>query len=187
MANFEGANSTGVESGNKNESGLNNYIAGKFDSSLTWDDVKWLISLTKLPVVVKGILRADDALKALEVGCKGIMVSNHGARQIDTVPSTIEVLPEIVAAVQGRVPVMLDGGIRLGTDVIKALALGATCVFMGRPAIWGLAINGQAGVEDLLQLLKREIEVGMCIMGTPTVKDITRDLVASESFYSSKL
>lgn len=103
MANFKGANSGGVESGNQNVSGLNQYIAGKFDSSLTWDDVKWLVAFTKLPVVVKGILRADDAMVALEVGCQGIIVSNHGARQIDTVPATVS-----ASIMNYRLPDILD-------------------------------------------------------------------------------
>ncbi|CAN8030326.1 unnamed protein product, partial [Ixodes persulcatus] len=112
-----------------------------FDASLTWDDVKWLKSFTKLPVIIKGILTAEDAIDAVSNGVAAIFVSNHGGRQLDTVTSTIEALPEIIRAVEGRVEVYLDGGIRHGTDVIKALALGAKAVFVGRPALWGLAYN----------------------------------------------
>ena len=206
MANFEGENAGGVVGGKDTSSGINQYVNDRFDRSLTWEDVKWLVGFTKLPVIAKGILRGDDALKAIECGVKGILVSNHGARQVDTTPATvdqnymvpvvekvmsslfqIEALPEIVEAVQGRVPIMFDGGVTLGTDVMKALALGASMVFIGRPALWGLAVDGQAGVEEVLRLLRMEIEISMSICGTPTIKDVTRDLVAHESFYVSKL
>ncbi|KAG0439857.1 hypothetical protein HPB47_016501, partial [Ixodes persulcatus] len=112
-----------------------------FDPSLTWKDVTWLKSLTKLPVVAKGICTAEDAEEAVHHGVSAILVSNHGGRRLDGIPSTIEVLPEIVRAVRGRVEVYLDGGVRRGTDVIKALGLGAKAVFVGRPALWGLAYN----------------------------------------------
>ncbi|KAG0438436.1 hypothetical protein HPB47_017015 [Ixodes persulcatus] len=112
-----------------------------FDPSLTWRDVTWLKSLTKLPVVAKGICTAEDAEEAVHHGVSAILVSNHGGRRLDGIPSTIEVLPEIVRAVRGRVEVYLDGGVRRGTDVIKALGLGAKAVFVGRPALWGLAYN----------------------------------------------
>ncbi|CAN7944529.1 unnamed protein product, partial [Ixodes hexagonus] len=114
---------------------------GYLDPSLTWDDVAWLKSITKLPVVAKGIYTAEDADEAIRHGVSAILVSNHGGRQLDCVPAAIELLPEILSAVRGRVEVYLDGGIRHGTDVVKALALGAKAVFVGRPAIWGLAYN----------------------------------------------
>ncbi|KAG0418327.1 hypothetical protein HPB47_004966, partial [Ixodes persulcatus] len=115
--------------------------AGMIDASVTWDDVTWLKGISKLPIVAKGILTAEDAEEAIKHGVSAILVSNHGGRQLDGLPSTIEALPEVVRAVRGRVEVYLDGGVRQGTDVVKALALGARAVFVGRPAIWGLAYN----------------------------------------------
>ncbi len=122
------------------------------DAAVTWKDVDWLCSLSQLPVIVKGICRADDANRAVEHGVGGIVVSNHGARQMDTAPATIEVLPRCAEAVAGRVPVLLDGGVRRGLDVLKALALGAMAVQIGRPVLWGLAAGGQEGVETVMQL-----------------------------------
>ncbi|KAG2467476.1 HAOX1 oxidase, partial [Polypterus senegalus] len=121
------------------DSALAVYVTKLIDPSLRWEDIAWVKSLTRLPVVVKGILRADDAIEAVTYGVDGILVSNHGARQLDCVSSTIDVLPEIVEAVGGRVEVYLDGGVRKGTDILKALALGAKAVFVGRPVLWGLA------------------------------------------------
>uniref|UniRef100_A0A8C5MU00 (S)-2-hydroxy-acid oxidase n=1 Tax=Leptobrachium leishanense TaxID=445787 RepID=A0A8C5MU00_9ANUR len=121
------------------DSGLAVYVAQAIDASIKWDDIEWLKGITTLPIVVKGILRAEDAKEAVKRGVSGILVSNHGARQLDGVPATIDVLPEIVEAVDGKVEVYLDGGIRKGTDVLKALALGARAVFVGRPVIWGLS------------------------------------------------
>jgi isopentenyl diphosphate isomerase/L-lactate dehydrogenase-like FMN-dependent dehydrogenase len=137
VANFAdaGLEQLGSVSG---ESGLAAYSASLFDPSLTWRDVEWLQSITHLPVLVKGIMRADDAELAIAHGAKGIIVSNHGGRQLDTVPATISVLPAIAAAVAGRVPLLLDGGVRRGTDILKALALGAHAVLIGRPVLWGL-------------------------------------------------
>ena len=126
-------------------SGLAAYIASLFDPALTWKDLECLVKLTKLRVLVKGILRADDALRAVNHGASGIIVSNHGARQLDTTPATISVLPEIVDAVAGAVEVYVDGGIRRGTDVLKAMAYGARAVLVGRPTLWGLAVGGEAG------------------------------------------
>jgi (S)-2-hydroxy-acid oxidase len=137
LANFAhvgGQHAYGVKS--SENSGLAEYVSSLFDLTLQWKDVKWLISITKLPIVVKGVLTPEDAEIAVEMGCAGIMVSNHGARQLDGVPATIDVLPEIVKSVRGRAEVYLDGGIRRGTDVFKALALG---VFVGRPVLWGLS------------------------------------------------
>ncbi|CAH2229900.1 hydroxyacid oxidase 1-like [Pararge aegeria] len=166
-------------------SGLSKYMTNTFDKSITWDDIKWLKSVTKLPIVAKGILRGDDAVKAVEAGCSGILVSNHGARQLDGVPSTIEALPEIVEAVKNYdVEVYLDGGVTTGTDVYKALVLGAKMVFVGRPALWGLAVGGQDGVQRMLSIFRNELEYTFQIAGTPTVADITKDMVRHESAYS---
>ncbi|GBP31252.1 Hydroxyacid oxidase 1 [Eumeta japonica] len=131
------------------------------------------------------ILRADDAERAVQVGCSAIIVSNHGARQLDGVPATIEALPEVVEAMKKyKVEVYLDGGVGTGTDVFKALALGARMVFVGRPALWGLTVGGQAGVQRMLNILKTEIEYTLLIAGTPTVEHITRDMVVHQSAYS---
>lgn len=159
------------------QSGLVAYANSLFDPSLTWKDVEWLRSITALPVLVKGVLRADDALKALDAGFSGIIVSNHGGRQLDTVPATIDALPQIVAAVAGRCEVLLDGGVRRGTDILKALALGAKAVMIGRPVLWGLAAGGQAGVERVLAILRDEFETAMMLAGCPTVGDVTADLI----------
>ncbi|XP_048004861.1 2-Hydroxyacid oxidase 1 isoform X3 [Leguminivora glycinivorella] len=143
------------------------------------------LRITNLPIVAKGIMRADDAIEAVQAGCSGILVSNHGARQLDGTPATIEVLPEIVEAVKSyNVEVYLDGGVTTGTDVYKALALGARMVFVGRPALWGLTVGGQAGVQKMLQILRTELQFTVQIAGTPTISDIKRDMVCHESVYS---
>ena len=158
-------------------SGLAAYIASLFDPALTWKDIEWLAGLTKLPILVKGILRADDALRAVHHGASGIIVSNHGARQLDTTPATISVLPEIVDAVAGAVEVYVDGGIRRGTDVLKAIAYGARAVLVGRPILWGLAVGGEAGVKYVLEMLRQEFDLAMALSGCPSLPAITRDLV----------
>ena len=146
-------------------------------SSLTWEILPWLRSLTKLPILLKGILTAEDARLALSYGAAGIIVSNHGGRQLDSVVAGIEALPEVVEAVAGKLEVYVDGGIRRGTDVLKALALGACAVLLGRPILWGLAVNGESGVHHVLQLLRTEFELAMALAGCPTLLSITRSLV----------
>jgi len=131
----------------------------------TWQDLAWLKSLTRLPVLVKGITTAEDATRAVAEGMDGIIVSNHGGRTLDGLPATLDVLPEVVAAVDGRVPVLMDGGIRRGGDVFKALALGAKAVLVGRPYIYGLAAAGATGVSHVLYLLRAELEVTMALAG----------------------
>ncbi|TMW62257.1 hypothetical protein Poli38472_009750 [Pythium oligandrum] len=155
------------------DSGLAQYVSSLFDLTLNWEDVKWLKSITKLPVVVKGVLTAEDAAIAVEMGCEAILVSNHGARQLDGVSATIDALPEIVAAVKGRAEVYLDGGIRRGTDVFKALALGARAVFIGRPVLWGLAHSGEAGVLNVLKILDAELKHAMLFAGTARLADVS--------------
>lgn len=143
---------------------------------------------THLPVILKGILTHEDATLASESGCKGIVVSNHGARQLDTVPATIEALPEIVRAVGSKLVVMMDGGVRNGIDVFKALALGAKCVFIGRPVIYGLTVNGQQGVEHVLDILRKELDTAMALAGVKTISEINGNHVTHESTYKlSKL
>jgi isopentenyl diphosphate isomerase/L-lactate dehydrogenase-like FMN-dependent dehydrogenase len=146
-------------------------------ASLTWQDVDWLRSVTSLPVIVKGILTAEDACIALEHGVSGIVVSNHGGRQLDSAVSSIEALPEVVEAVAGRCEVYVDGGVRRGTDILKALALGARAVLVGRPVIWGLAVNGAPGVQHILEILHTELVRAMKLSGCPTISSINRSLV----------
>ncbi len=144
---------------------------------LTWDSIAWLRSITTLPILLKGILTSEDARLAVEHGVAGIIVTNHGGRQLDTAIPSIEALPEIVEAVEGRCEVYLDGGIRRGTDILKALALGASAVLIGRPVLWGLAVNGAEGVYHVLELLRRELELSMALSGRPTLASIDRSLV----------
>lgn len=146
------------------------------DPSLTWKDVDWLVSHTKLPVIVKGILHAGDAQLALDHGAAAIAVSNHGGRNLDTVPATIDALPAI-AAIAGKIPILLDGGVRRGVDVVKALALGATAVMIGRPYLWGLSAFGAEGVTRVVQLLVTELEMAMAQCGAASLAAIHRDLV----------
>lgn len=144
---------------------------------LTWESLSWLRSITSLPILVKGILTAEDAVLAVEHGVTGIIVSNHGGRQLDTALASIDALPEIVEAVTGRCEVYLDGGIRRGTDILKALALGARVVLVGRPILWGLAVNGAQGVFQVLEILRKELELSMALAGRPTLDSIDRTLL----------
>ncbi|MCL7046808.1 hypothetical protein MKW94_022357 [Papaver nudicaule] len=178
LKNFDGLLSTEVVS--ENGSNLEAFASRALDSSLNWNDIEWLKSITNLPILLKGVLTAEDAIKAVEVGVAGVIVSNHGARQLDFVPATISVLEEIVQAVGGRIPVLLDGGIRRGTDVFKAIALGAQAVLIGRPVIYGLAADGQHGVTRVLEMLRDEFELTMALCGCCSVKDITRNHVRTE-------
>eukprot|EP00918_Siedleckia_nematoides_P049941 GHVU01109341.1.p1 GENE.GHVU01109341.1~~GHVU01109341.1.p1 ORF type:complete len:318 (+),score=22.85 GHVU01109341.1:92-955(+) len=189
MANFESMDFKGSGvSQSKKESGLNEYANSLFDPSLTWKDLAWLKTVTKLPIILKGILTAEDALLAVSACVAGIVVSNHGARQLDTVPATIDALPEIVRAVNGRCEVYLDGGVRLGTDVFKALAIGAQAVFIGRPAVYGLACGGEEGVKKVLEILQEEFSTALAFAGCSNIADIKPDMVVHQSFYhGSKL
>jgi 4-hydroxymandelate oxidase len=161
------------------DSGLAAYFAGLLDAGLTWRDVEWLRSVTRLPVLVKGVLRGDDAVRAVEHGAAAVVVSNHGGRQLDTAVATIRALPEVVDAVAGRAEVLVDGGVRRGTDVLKALALGARAVLLGRPVLWGLASGGEAGVASALAMLRDELDLAMALCGCPTVGSVTGDLIAA--------
>ncbi|HLX56495.1 MAG TPA: alpha-hydroxy acid oxidase [Ktedonobacteraceae bacterium] len=144
---------------------------------LTWDSLAWLRSLTSLPLVLKGILTAEDTVLAVKHGVDGIIVSNHGGRQLDTATASIEALPEVVEAANGGCEVYLDGGIRRGTDILKALALGARAVLVGRPVLWGLATSGAEGVSHVLELLRAELEIAMALSGRPTLGSVDRSLV----------
>ncbi len=141
--------------------------ADLIDPSLTWDDVGEFASATDLPVLVKGVLRGDDARLAVESGAAGVVVSNHGGRQLDTVPGTAEVLPEVVGEIGDRAVVMVDGGVRRGTDVAKALIMGADFVLVGRPVLWGLATGGASGVESVLGMLADELDRALALLGVP--------------------
>ncbi|KAL8173031.1 UNVERIFIED_CONTAM: Hydroxyacid oxidase 1 [Gekko kuhli] len=188
MKNFETNDlAFSSEKGYGEDSGLSVYVAEAIDPSIKWEDLKWLRGLTTLPIVAKGILRADDAKKAVEHGVNGILVSNHGARQLDGVPATIELLPEIIEAVEGKVEVFLDGGVRKGSDVLKALALGAKAVFVGRPVVWGLVYKGEEGVKEVLQILKEEFRLAMALSGCRSVEEIDRTLVRRDQQATSKL
>ena len=164
-------------SGNFRDDPLPDFIEEDDGVAITWDDVEWLRSVTSLPIVMKGILTAEDAALCVERGIEGIIVSNHGGRQLDTVPATIEALPEVVEAVAGRCEVYLDGGVRRGTDVLKALALGARAVFVGRPILWGLATAGAEGAKHTLTLLRDELELAMALAGRPTLASIDHSLI----------
>ena len=159
------------------DSGLALYFASLFDQSLTWTDLEWLRSITRLPLLVKGVLRGDDAALAVEHGASGVIVSNHGGRQLDTAVPAIEALPEVVAAVDGRVEVLMDGGVRRGTDILKAIARGAGAVLVGRPLLWGLAVNGEQGARHVLETLRREFDLAMALSGCPAVEHIDAELL----------
>ncbi|KAL0441331.1 UNVERIFIED_CONTAM: Peroxisomal (S)-2-hydroxy-acid oxidase GLO4 [Sesamum radiatum] len=178
LKNFEGLISTEMKT--DKGSNLEAFASGVLDASLCWKDIGWLKSITSLPVLIKGVLTREDALRALEVGVAGIIVSNHGARQLDYSPATINVLEEVVVAVQGKIPVLFDGGVRRGTDIFKALALGAQAVMIGRPVIYGLAAKGEHGVSRVINMLKDELELTMALSGCCTVKDISRSHVSTK-------
>jgi isopentenyl diphosphate isomerase/L-lactate dehydrogenase-like FMN-dependent dehydrogenase len=143
------------------------------DRTITWRDLEWLASLTDLPLVVKGILTAEDARLACEHGVAGVVVSNHGGRQLDGVSATLDALPEVVEACAGEVAVLVDSGVRRGTDVVKALALGARAVLVGRAALWGLAVDGEEGVRHVLELLRAEVELALTLLGCPSPEAVT--------------
>jgi len=146
--------------------------SGILDGAPAWPDLEWLVGQTALPVLVKGIQHPDDAQRAIQAGAAGIVVSNHGGRTLDTLPATIDILPAIAERVRGQAPLLLDGGIRRGTDVLKALALGASAVLVGRPVIHGLAAAGATGVAHVLHMLRAELEVAMALTGCRTLADI---------------
>jgi 4-hydroxymandelate oxidase len=149
--------------------------------ALTWESLAWLRSLTTLPIVLKGILTAEDAVLAVQHDVDGIIISNHGGRQLDGVSASIEALSEVVEAINGHCEVYLDGGIRRGTDILKAIALGARAVLVGRPILWGLAVNGTEGVYHILEILRAELELAMILAGRPTLESIDRSLVKMNS------
>ncbi|KAJ1988494.1 Hydroxyacid oxidase 1 [Coemansia spiralis] len=182
MANFADQSKAQVGKAEKlnvsdNASGLAAYVASQIDPTLSWKHVEWVKSVARIPVLVKGILTAEDARMAVRAGVDGIIVSNHGGRQLDTAPATIDCLEEVVQAVDGQIDVFLDGGVRRGTDVLKALALGAKAVFLGRPVLWALSYKGEEGVVEMLDMIKEEFRLAMALAGCVKVSDINRDHV----------
>ena len=143
------------------------------DTTLTWPDFETFVADSPLPVLIKGIHDPRDAALAVECGAAGVVVSNHGGRQLDNVPATADLLGPVVEAVAGRADILVDGGIRRGTDVCAALALGARAVLVGRPTLWGLTVGGEAGARHVLELLRAEIELALTLLGCPTPADIT--------------
>lgn len=149
------------------------------DAALSWKDIEWLRSFAKIPLLLKGVLNPEDADRGVQAGVAGIMVSNHGGRNLDTVPATIDALPQVADKVAGRVPVFVDGGIRRGTDVLKAIAFGASAVLIGRPYVYGLGAAGQAGVTKVLNILQREFQMAMVLTGRTTIQSIDRAVLWS--------
>jgi len=147
------------------------------DAAMTWRDIDWLLSTVKVPLLFKGVLNPDDADHAVKAGVSGIIVSNHGARNLDTVPATADALPQVAEKVAGRVPVIVDGGVRRGTDVLKALALGANAIMIGRPYLYGLSVAGDDGVAAVVNILRREFEMAMALTGRPTIASIDRSVL----------
>jgi 4-hydroxymandelate oxidase len=154
--------------------------ADAIDSTVTWETVAWIRSFAKTPVLIKGITAPDDARRAAADGLAGVIVSNHGGRNLDTMPATIEALPSIVEAAGNRTAVLLDGGVRRGTDVLKAIALGARAVLIGRPYIWGLVVDGATGVQRVVDILRDELETAMGLCGATSLDKISRQLLWPE-------
>eukprot|EP00850_Spirogloea_muscicola_P019398 SM000189S04115 [mRNA] locus=s189:174121:176949:- [translate_table: standard] len=178
LKNFEGLDLGHMD--RTDDSGLASYVAGQIDRSLSWKDVEWLKTITSMPILVKGVMSYEDAKLALTSGAAGIIVSNHGARQLDYVNATITALEEVVAAVDGKLPVFLDGGVRRGTDVFKALALGAKGVFIGRPVVFALATEGERGVTKVLKMIREEFELALALAGCNSLADIKRSHVETD-------
>jgi 4-hydroxymandelate oxidase len=178
LGNFPAAHTAMHHTGGGKGSSLAAYIHSQWDPGLTWKDVEWLQSISPLPVIVKGVLAPKDAVLSIEHGAKAVIVSNHGARQLDTVPASITMLEPIVDAVDGRAEVLIDGGVRRGVDVLKALALGARAALVGRPVQWGLTLDGSDGVRAVLQQIRAELDLAFALAGCASVKDVTRDMIA---------
>lgn len=159
------------------DSGLTLYINKLMDFTISWTDLEWLTGASPLPVIVKGIVRGDDAARCIDHGASAVVVSNHGGRQLDTSPATIDALPEVVEAVDNRIEVLVDGGIRRGTDVVKALARGARAVLLGRPLLWGLAVDGSEGVAAAFEVIREELDIAMALCGCSRIDEIGPDLL----------
>jgi 4-hydroxymandelate oxidase len=177
LPNLPNAGKELTETSEDPNSALANFAKNSLDSSLTWKDFESFVNSTDLPVIAKGILRADDARRAVDHGAKAVIVSNHGGRQLDTAIPTAWALPEVVRAVGDEVEVYVDGGIRKGTDILKAISLGANAVLVGRPLLWGLSVNGAAGCRSVLEILEKEFKLAMALSGSPTINHCTKDLI----------
>ncbi|HSS44977.1 MAG TPA: alpha-hydroxy acid oxidase [Thermoanaerobaculia bacterium] len=175
----EGVRAVHFDFAPRSERGISPLAAYINQPSVDWKDLDWTRSLSGLPLFLKGIVRGDDARRGVESGVAGIWVSNHGGRQLDTAIPTARALPEVVDAVAGRVPVIVDGGIRRGTDIVKAIALGANAVAIGRPALWGLAARGEDGVREVIEMFRRELYLAMALAGCRSISEIDRSLIAS--------
>jgi 4-hydroxymandelate oxidase len=180
---LEAANLRGLPPMPPSRAGLaeSDVFRGLLDGAPSWKDIAWLRSLTRLPLLLKGIMSAQDARRAVAEGVDGIVVSNHGGRSLDTLPASIEALPRITGAVAGQVPLLLDGGIRRGTDVLKALALGASAVLVGRPCLHGLAVGGPVGVAHVLKILRTELEIAMALTGCARLDQVDRGVLWEEA------
>ncbi len=157
--------------------GIIEFLNSQFDRSVTWEDAKWMKEVWGGPFAIKGVCRADDARRCLDIGADAVWISNHGGRQLDTSPATIDTLPDIVSAVRGQADIILDGGIRRGTDIIKAIALGATAVAVGRPYLYGLGAAGEAGVSRALELLISALERDMALTGARKLAELNPDFI----------
>jgi len=189
MGNFShlgGEHADGTK-GKAGGSSLASYVASLIDKTLTWEDVNWLRKNSSMKIVVKGVITPEDALVAIKHGVDGIWISNHGARQLDTTPATIEALPDIVRAVNGKCEIYLDGGVTRGTDALKAIALGARAVFIGRPVLWGLAHSGEEGVFNVIKLLNDEFALAMMLCGCVKVEELKPSLVRPALAFQSRL
>lgn len=176
-ANFDDRHASGLQQASNGSSVIGAHAARHHDAAFGWDDLAWLRSLTTLPLVLKGVLTGEDAARAAELGVEGIVVSNHGGRQLDGAVPALDALPEVVAAAAGRCEVYVDGGVRRGTDVLTALALGARAVLVGRPVLWGLAVAGSAGALDVLSVLRAELEDAMALSGRPDLASVDAGLL----------
>ncbi|WP_204602225.1 alpha-hydroxy acid oxidase [Paremcibacter congregatus] len=171
------ANVGAANDGQANRDSLLAYISAQFDPTVTWADGAWMVDQWRGPFLIKGIATVEDAVRAVEIGASGIILSNHGGRQLDYAPAALDILPEVVAAVGGRTEILIDGGVRRGTDVIKALALGATAVMMGRPYLYALAAGGEAGVRRMFDLLQAEMRRDMALLGCRKISDLSPDML----------
>ena len=180
LPHLRGMKINGVDAGTSSEG--HRQMAGSVyspmsDPSLSWKDIDWLLSFAKIPLLLKGVLNADDADRAAKNGVAGIIVSNHGGRNLDTVPATIDALPQVAEKISGRIPVIVDGGVRRGTDVLKALALGANAVQIGRPYLYGLGVAGEEGATRVISILQREFQLAMASTGRATIASIDRSVL----------
>ena len=178
VANFDMGTAETLQDAD-DDSGLAQFHRGLREPAFTWKEVDWLATLSPLPILLKGVLRGDDAAIALDHGIKGIIVSNHGGRQLDCAVPGIRALPDVVEHVAGRCEVLMDGGVRRGTDIVKAVALGARAVLIGRPLVWGLAWDGAAGIETVLRILRDEFDTALALCGATSVNDLPTGLIAS--------